>query len=196
MFAGEQDMSKVNLPCDNGPWRSGKGTLYEGGTRVCALANWPGQVKAGDVSEMIHVVDLYPTIANLAGASANASKPLDGLDVWQTISKGAPSPRNEVVYSVEPYRASIRQGNWKLIWRTTLPTRVELYDLASDPSEKNDVSRAHPEKVAELRQRLDALAAESTKPLFLVDQFKALQKGMQGEPVLPTDDAYYEQEAP
>jgi len=53
MFAGVMaDMSKVKIPCDNGPYREGKGTLYEGGTRVCALANWPGRIKAGGAPSM------------------------------------------------------------------------------------------------------------------------------------------------
>ena len=69
MFAGEGDMSKIKIPCDNGPYRDGKGSLYEGGTRVCALANWPGHIKAGStVDGMIHVVDMYPTLPRLAGA--------------------------------------------------------------------------------------------------------------------------------
>src|SRR5439155_244886 len=62
-FTGEVDTSKVNIPCDNGPYRDGKGTLYEGGTRVVALANWPGRIKAGAVDQPIHVVDVYPTLA-------------------------------------------------------------------------------------------------------------------------------------
>jgi arylsulfatase A-like enzyme len=119
MFAGELDMSKVKIPCDNGSYRDGKGTLYEGGTRVCALANWPGHIKPGStVDEMIHVVDMYPTVAKLASASTTKCKPLDGMDVWQTISEGKPSPRTEIVYNVEPFRGAIREGECKLIWRT------------------------------------------------------------------------------
>ena len=94
MFAGEGDMSQVVIPCDNGPYRDGKGSLYEGGTRVCALANWPGRIPAGSVDDgMMHVVDMYPTIAALANASTVKCKPLDGVDVWETISRGEPSPR-------------------------------------------------------------------------------------------------------
>ncbi len=70
MFSGEQDMSKVTIPCDNGPYRDGKGTLYEGGTRVPALVNWPGHIKPGTVVDgIIHVVDTYPTLVDLAGGS-------------------------------------------------------------------------------------------------------------------------------
>src|SRR5436190_6151879 len=100
MFAGVMaDMSKVKIPCDNGPYREGKGTLYEGATRVCALANWPGHIKAGSVDGLIHAVDIYPTLAALAGASTTKSKPLDGVNVWGTIAEGKPSPRTEIVYN-------------------------------------------------------------------------------------------------
>ena len=189
MFAGVMaDMSKLKLPCDNGPYREGKGTLYEGATRVCALANWPGHIQAGSVNGMIHAVDLYPTLAALAGASTAKCKPLDGVNVWETIAQGKPSPRTEIVYNVEPFRGALRQGDWKLVWRTLLPSRVELFDLARDPSEKNNLAAQNPDKVATLQKRIEALAKESAKPLFLVDQFKVIQKGMHGEPILPTDE--------
>ncbi len=195
-FAGVMaDMSKVTLPCDNGPYREGKGTLYEGATRVCALANWPGHIKAQTVNGLIHAVDIYPTLAALAGASTAKCKPLDGVNVWDTIAQGTPSPRSEIVYNVEPFRAAIRQGDWKLVWRTVLPSSVELFNLAQDPSEQHDLAAANPEKVAVFQQRLNALAKESAKPLFLVDQFKVI-KNMKGELILPTDEEYAEVEAP
>jgi arylsulfatase A-like enzyme len=198
LFAGVMaDMSKVKIPCDNGPYREGKGTLYEGATRVCALANWPGHIKPDStVDEIIHVVDMYPTLAKLANASTAKCKLLDGLDVWQTISEGKSSPRTEIVYNVEPFRGAVRQGDWKLIWRTPLPSSVELYNIAQDPSEKNNLAAANPDKVAELQKRIEALAAASAKSLFLVDQFKVLTKNMNAEPVLPNEDAYFGEEAP
>jgi arylsulfatase A-like enzyme len=189
-------MSKVKIPCDNGPYREGKGTLFEGGTRVCALANWPGHIKAGTVEGLIHAVDIYPTLAALAGASTAKCKPLDGVNVWDTMSEGKPSPRTEIVYNIEPFRGAVRQGDWKLIWRTLLPSSVDLYNVAQDPSEKNNLAAANPDKVAALQKRIDALAKESVKPLFLVDQFKVVTKGMQGEPVLPTDEEFNEGDNP
>jgi arylsulfatase B len=197
MFAGVMaDMSKVTIPCDNGPYRGGKGTLYEGGTRVCALANWPGHIQPGSVGGLIHAVDLYPTLAVLAGASTEKCKPLDGVNVWETISRGRPSPRSEIVYNVEPFRAAVRQGDWKLVWRTLLPSSVELFNLERDPSETTNLAAQHPEKVATLQRRLETLAKEATKPLFLEDQFKVVLKGMHGEPILPTDEDYAGAEAP
>jgi arylsulfatase B len=197
MFAGVMaDMSKVKIPCDNGPYRDGKGTLYEGGTRVCAFANWPGHIKPGTVDGLIHAVDIYPTFAALAGGSTAKCKPLDGVNVWDTIAQGKPSPRTEIIYNVEPFRGAVRQGDWKLVWRTLLPFNVELFDLTQDASETNNLAAQHPEKVAALQQRLDELAKQSEKPLFLVDQFKVITKGMHGEPILPTDEDFAGVEEP
>jgi arylsulfatase A-like enzyme len=92
MFAGEGDMSKIKIPCNNGPYRDGKGSLYEGGTPVVSLADWPGHIQPGTVNEMIHAVDMYSTLASLAGASIAKCKSLDGMDVRGTISEGKPSP--------------------------------------------------------------------------------------------------------
>jgi arylsulfatase B len=187
MFTGVMaDVSKVTIPCDNGPYRDGKGMLYEGGTRVCACANWPGHIEPGITADgMIHVVDMYPTLCRLAGASTAGCKPLDGLDVWSTIAEGEPSPRTQMVYNVEPYRAAIREGDWKLVWRTVLPSSVELFDLAEDPYEQTNLAAAHPDKVATLKQRIEDLAEQAARPLFLVEQMRVIMNNMRGEPVLP-----------
>ncbi|HEY1271739.1 MAG TPA: arylsulfatase [Terriglobales bacterium] len=194
MFAGEGDMSKVIIPCDNGPYRDGKGSLYEGGTRVAAFANWPGHIKPGTVDGMIHVVDMYPTLATLAGASWTKSKPLDGLDVWATISEGKPSPRTEIIYNLEPFRAGVREGDWKLIWRTPLPSAVELYNVAQDPSEKNNLAAQNPDKVAELEKRANELAATMAKPFFIQTEFDAVRKRLALPPALPGEEVEFDEE--
>ena len=189
MFAGAiTDMSKVVLPADNGPYRDGKGTLYEGGTRVVALANWPGHIKEGSVvNEMIHTVDLYPTLVRLANGRLDKGKPLDGLDVWGTISEAEPSPRSELVYNIEPFRAAIREGDWKLIWRTLLPQSVELYNIAQDPSESKNLAAEQPDKVAALQKRVNELAAEAEKPILLQIEVKNILERMHLSPALPDD---------
>ena len=189
MFAGEGDMSKINIPCDNGPYRDGKGSLYEGGTRVVAFANWPGHIPAASkVDGMVHVVDMYPTLARLAGAPLAKSKPLDGMDMWPTISLGKPSPRTELVYNIEPFRAGIREGDWKLVWRTPLPSKPELYNIARDPSEKNDLAAQNPGKITELQKRANELAAEQVKPLLLEAEFKMILQRLALPPALPGED--------
>jgi arylsulfatase A-like enzyme len=195
MFAGELDMSKVKIPCDNGPYRDGKGSLYECGTRVCALANWPGHIQPGITADgMIHVVDMYPTLCKLAGASTAKCLPLDGLDVWGTISENKPSPRTEIVYNVEPFRAGIREGDWKLVWRTPLPQGVELYDVARDPSEKDNVAATHPEIVARLQKRANELASQMVQPLLLQQIFKNIKDGLHLPPAFPGQDYQFNNE--
>jgi arylsulfatase A-like enzyme len=192
LFAGEMDVSKIKLPSSNGPYRGGKGMLYEGGTRVAALANWPGRVKPGNVDGMIHMVDVLPTLASIAGAPLAKSKPLDGMNVWPVISQGAPSPRQEVVYNIEPFRGAIRKGDWKLVWRTPLPSALELYNLGQDPEEKNDVAGANQQTVRDLQQRVEELARQMEKPLFLVSAVTAIKGRPAKPPALPNEEAYFD----
>lgn len=169
MFAGQMtDLSKTVLPCDNGPYRDGKGSLFEGGSRVAACANWPGKIKPQAVEGVIHAVDLYATFAALADASTSKCKPLDGVNVWDTIAKGVSSPRTEVIYNIEPFRGAVRQGDWKLIWRSLIPTNVELYDLAKDPFEQKNLASIHPARVIAMQERINELGRESAKPLALI----------------------------
>jgi len=182
LFVGEAAV-KGELPPNNGPYRDGKGSVYEGGTRVVALANWPGHIKPGlVVDEMMHIVDMYPTIAGVAGADLGKTKPLDGMDVWPTVSEGKPSPRETLVYNVEPYRAGVRKGNWKLVWTTLLPQRVELFDLAKDPSESTNVAEQYPDKVKELETWATELAKQAAPPLFLLE---LVRLGLSHKPEFP-----------
>jgi len=189
-FTGEVDMSKGTIPADNGLYRDGKGMLYEGGTRVVGLANWPGHINPGSVvDEPIHIVDMYPTLARLAGAPPGKHKPLDGMDVWPTLSEGKSSPRNEVVYDIEPFRAAVRKGDWKLVWRTVLPSEVELFNLAQDPAEKVNLADQNPQKVAELQQWAQALAREAVPPLLLKEALGVVWKVETGSVALPDMEA-------
>ncbi len=182
-FTGES-VVKGELPPNNGPYRDGKGTLYEGGTRVVALANWPGRIKAGQVGGMMHVVDLFPTLIALAGGRFDKSKPVDGFDVWRAISEGGASPREELVYSVDPSGGAVRQGDWKLVWQALLPGSVELFNLADDPSETTNLAGTNPEKVDALQSRIRELATEMAMPFFLTD---ALKSSLSRAPSTPQD---------
>ena len=192
-FTGEVDMSKSTIPADNGPYRDGKAMLYEGGTRVLALANWPGHIKPGTVVDSpIHMVDMYPTLAMLAGASFTKAKTLDGLNVWPAIGEGKPSPRTEIVYDIEPFRAAIRDGDWKLVWKLTLPSKIELFNLAQDPGETTNLADKNAQKVAELQKRIEALAAEAVPPLFLQEAFGATKRVLFGSVALPSEDKAFD----
>lgn len=168
MFAGDSEVHG-KLPADNGPYRDGKGTLFEGGTRAAALVNWPGKIKPGAIDGLMHVTDLYPTIAALAGAKLEKNKPLDGMDMWPMLGQGKPSPRSEIVYNVDPMAGAVRRGDWKLIWKGALPQKVALFDLAKDKSETTNLADQHADKVKELQGRISELAGEMAPPLLLME---------------------------
>ncbi|WP_244513135.1 MULTISPECIES: sulfatase/phosphatase domain-containing protein [unclassified Ensifer] len=169
------------MPASNGAYRDGKGTLYEGGTRVVALANWPERIKPGEVTGMVHVVDMYPTLAAIAGAALGKNKPLDGINLWPTLSEGKPSPRKDLVYNVDPLSGAVRKDDWKLVWKAALPSKVELFDLAADPSEATDLSAANADKVHELQDWITTLAGEMAPPLLIME---AVRLTFYGPPVV------------
>lgn len=164
----------------NGPLRAGKGTLYEGGVRTCAFATWTGHIKPGTVVEApLHMVDWYPTLLKLAGASLEQSLELDGRDAWPAITAGAPSPHDEIVLNCAPQHGAIRRGDWKLVLNGHVgtgdgedpppasaqkPERIELFDLAQDLREERNLADQRPELVGQLRARFDALAAQAAAP--------------------------------
>ena len=168
----------------NGHWRAGKGTLYEGGVRVCAFANWPGKIAAGAiVKEPLHIVDWYPTVLKLAGVSLEQKLPLDGRDAWPTIAAGKPTPHPELLLNTTPANGAIRAGDWKLVVggnrsevdgtsttnkgkgkKGSASDSVELFNLADDPYEKTNLADKQPEKVKELSARLEAYAQAAVPP--------------------------------
>jgi arylsulfatase A-like enzyme len=170
----------------NGPLRAGKGTLYEGGVRVVACAAWEGRIKPGStVNAPLHMVDLYPTLLNLAGASRKQKLPLDGMDILPCLTDGKPSPHEEILLNTTPNHGALRMGDWKLVIsgnqreadvenaaekkakqkkRAATGGSVELFNLADDPYEKRDLSASQPAKFKELRSRFDALAGEAVTP--------------------------------
>ena len=146
----------------NGPLRAGKGSLYEGGVRVPAFASWKGRIPAGSVvEEPLHMVDWYPTLLKLAGARLEQKLPIDGRDAWPAIAQGGPSPHDDILLNSDPDSGAIRAGAWKLV---VDKDAVELFNLKDDPFEKKDQAAEKPEKVKELRVRLDAYARQAVPP--------------------------------
>jgi len=158
-------------PGSNAPLRDFKGTIYEGGVRGCAFANWPGRVPAGQrIKEPMHVIDWYPTLVKLAGGSLEQKLPIDGQDIWPMLTQQARSPHDAILSVQSPARAALRVGDWKLLHfaagNTTpqkarakkrgQPTteRIELYNLATDISETTNLADKEPERVATMKARL------------------------------------------
>ncbi len=167
---------------DNGPLRAGKGTIYEGGVRVCAFANWPGHIPAGaTVNEPMHAVDWYPTLVKLAGGSLDQKLPLDGRDVWPMLTQGAKSPHDAILLVQNPDRAAVRMGDWKLLMnasedasesvpegesvkKKSAANSVMLYNVASDIGEKTNLAEKEPERVATMQAKLEELLKGAVTP--------------------------------
>jgi arylsulfatase A len=153
-----------------GQLRGAKGSLYEAGIHVPCIVRWTGHVPAGVTSDFVAgAEDWYPTLLDLVGDKGPLPEGLDGIDVAPTLL-GQKQPARPFLYRESPGgggQQSVRIGNWKTIRPNLLRARdkvqakpkIQLYDLAADPGETNDVAQQHPEVVAQA-ERL--LAAEHT----------------------------------
>src|SRR6266511_2772802 len=180
IFSSDNGGPEPGRVTDNGPFRAGKATLYEGGVRVAACVAWESRIKPGArVDQPLHMVDWYPTLLRLAGASLKQKLPLDGRDAWGAIAEGKASPHAEILLNATPNTGAIRVGDWKLVLNGKVhadenegersPSEaslasVELFNLADDPYEKKNLAESDHEKVKELRARYDRLAAQAVPP--------------------------------
>jgi len=181
----ESGVKQESLPASNGDLRGGKGSLYEGGVRVPTIFNWPAKLKPRVVTEPLHMVDIMPTVLALAGGKAGPEKPLDGKDIWATVAEGQPSPHDDILVNVEAFRGAIIKGRWKMVKVALLPGETELFDLTSDPGEKNNVAEQNPEVVRDLESRLIAYAKQQKPSEWLKAQPNYL--GAQGKTLFDPD---------
>ena len=162
------------LPYVVNPLRGSKGLLYEGGIRVPGAVSWPGTIPAGkSFDEPVASIDFLPTILEAAGIPLPKEQPTDGVSLLKQLKVGAPLNRPAIFWHFPCYigkgepMSLLRAGDYKLIHKFAGPT-FELYDVKKDPSESNDLAKAEPAKLAELKQQL--LAWQKDTGAFLADQ--------------------------
>lgn len=192
---GLEEKTLVLFTSDNGgvwpiskqwPLRAGKGSYYEGGTRVPLIARWPGVIEAGTIShEPVVGVDFFPTFLEAAGVEKPSTKVLDGESLmpllagtgelsdralyWhfpiylQPYIEDGPVETRDPLFRTRP-GSVIRYGDWKL-HEYFEDGGLELYNLAEDIGESNNLTEEKPEKAAELLAMLRAWREEIGAPV-------------------------------
>lgn len=167
----------VIFTSDNGPWWEGssgvhrdrKGSSWEGGMRVPFIARWPGTIPAGAETGAISMnIDLFPTLAALAGCDLPQDRDIDGRDIFGILKGGQVSP-HEYLYLFNSNKiAAVRTPRWKLVTRSYY-RQIEfqvgrntyyyhpgmLFDLQKDPEELYSFAREQPEVVARISEILE-----------------------------------------
>ncbi|MGK7395820.1 MAG: sulfatase [Candidatus Cyclobacteriaceae bacterium M3_2C_046] len=178
------DNGGIRAVSSQAPLRAGKGSYYEGGIRVPLVIRWPDQVEAGSICEVPVInLDFYPTIARIL--QVESLPHLDGLDI-SPIWQGGTIPDRELYWHFPIYLQAystqmddgrdplfrtrpgtvIRKGDWKLHLYYE-DQGIELYNLAMDPGERNNLVFQHPDKVQELNQSLVKWMQEMDAPIPL-----------------------------
>ncbi|MBL9123115.1 MAG: sulfatase-like hydrolase/transferase, partial [Planctomycetaceae bacterium] len=172
-----EGIQRTNAVTDNAPLRSGKGSLYEGGTRVPLIVRWPGKVAPGSECRQptIHV-DFYPTLLEIAGAESPRHV-LDGESLVALLQKPAQPLQRAAIFQHFPgylgapagmWRTTpvttIQQGDWKLM-EFLEDGSLELYNLQEDIGEAKNLATTQPEKARELHQRMTAWRQEIQAPM-------------------------------
>ena len=167
------DHTLVIFASDNGariptssnlPLRAGKGSCYEGGTRVPFIVYWPGVTTPGSICETpVISMDIYPTVLEIAGLKNEARNGVDGANLIPLLQQKGKLKRDELFWHYPHYQhyqlggttpyGAIRKGDFKLI-EFFDDMRVELYNLKDDIGEQHNLTAQMPEKVEELRARL------------------------------------------
>lgn len=146
----------------NRPLRGEKGSLYEGGIRVPAIARWPGVVPAGgECPTPAITLDIYPTLLDLAAVEPPKDPPLDGASLAVLLRDPAAPPARDTLHWHLPHyhhstpAGAIRRENWKLI-EFFEDGALELYDLDADPGETTNLAADRAPLAKELQASLAA----------------------------------------
>jgi arylsulfatase A-like enzyme len=150
----------------NAPLRAGKSTLYEGGIRVSLIVRYPNVVPASTICKTpTSNIDFYPTLCQLAGARTDSKQHIDGVSLLPVLKNPKAPLQRDALYWHYPLAkphflggrssGAVRKGDWKLIEYFDT-SRKELFNLADDISEKNNLANKNPEKLAELQGLLKA----------------------------------------
>ncbi len=167
VFLSDNGGPTRELTSRNDPLRGEKGQLYEGGIRVPFLMQFPGKIKAGRVYEPpVISLDLFPTALELAGVEAGVSS--DGVNLFPFLNDENSGVPHENLFWRVGNAAALRSGDWKII-RSPVKGALgpwELYDLASDPEERNNLAGSEPGRLRDLTGTWESYNVDMIAPVF------------------------------
>ncbi len=144
----------------NSDLRGAKGSVYEGGLRVPMIARWPGHIPKGEVTEAVGAFwDLFPTLLDVSGNEV-IPEDFDGTSLLSVLRGNQTASERTLYWEFPGYgnQQALRQGDWMLV-RQQLgkkeKTTTELFNLATDRSQENDVASANPELVLAMLARME-----------------------------------------
>jgi arylsulfatase A-like enzyme len=174
----DQALEKLGEHRAAGPFRGGKYSLYEGGTRTPFITRWKGRIQPGVSDDIVSTIDLASSFASLTRVALPDDGFLDSFDVLATLlGKPGSKGRDHLIQQYNGGAGSygFRAGNWKLVRHDTKQAynvvverkiaisrvpQYQLFDLANDPSEKMNIIDQHPEIAKTLMDRLARYIAE------------------------------------
>ncbi len=151
------------------PMRGKKLDVWEGGIHVPAFANWPGRVEAKEVSDPVHIVDWFPTLAKLTDYQPEKPIAWDGIDLAPVLFQDKSLEQRDFywLWNSKTDRWAIRLGDWKIVkYGVGEPKSVadwQLFNLKNDPKEKTNIAEQHPEIANELHQRFVTQRARDSR---------------------------------
>jgi uncharacterized sulfatase len=172
----------IGLPQVNKPYRGWKLTFFEGGLRVPFVAQWPQRISPGQrYTTPVHNIDITPTVLAAAGAALPSDRTIDGVNLLPFVARSGASatpaslnakvpvvrpaqPERALFWRAGPHRAVQLEG-WKLI-SVHRPAKDWLFDLNTDPTERNDLSLKRADKLAELKALMTAHHANMPEPMW------------------------------
>ena len=158
------------LTSSNKPLRDGKGSMYEGGLRVPFMLQWPSRLAKGTVyRQPVISLDIFATAAELAGGAPNNWKrKLDGTNLIPHLSGEKKDVPHDTLFWRQDKRAALRKGDWKILRnpRRGQGTEWQLYNLANDISETNDLATQNLAKREELLADWNKLNSRMAKPIW------------------------------
>lgn len=148
----DQAVEKVGDHKAAGPWRGGKYSFYEGGTRTPFIVRWPGKVKPGVSDAMVSQVDLIGSFAAFTGQTLADTEAPDSFNVMDALLGKSKTGRE---YIIEHARGmAVRTKDWKYIEPGGKKPKTQLYHLINDKGEAKEVSKQQPDKLNEMKQLL------------------------------------------